>query len=117
MSTVPQAICTASNSRPLFFLSLRCLLSAAGFRVLQLAWAVDDGRGDEHGRLLHQGHLQSDRESFFRSSSSSLVQGCQIVYFQTPNPILGIGMENVNMFLVIWKILQPFGKFYGQLLI
>jgi hypothetical protein len=27
----------------------------------------------------------------------------------------GLGMENVGIFITIWNILWPFGKFYGSL--
>jgi hypothetical protein len=42
-----------------------------------------------------------------------------MVYFQTQNPRLGyiwegLGMENVGIFMTIWNILRPFGKFFGN---
>jgi hypothetical protein len=36
--------------------------------------------------------------------------------FKPKNPNLGgPGMENVGIFMTIWNILRPFGKFYGNL--
>jgi hypothetical protein len=42
-------------------------------------------------------------------------QGCQMVYFQTPNILEGFGLENVGIFNGHWNILQKFGMFYDNL--
>jgi hypothetical protein len=54
-----------------------------------------------------------------------MVQGCQMIYFQTKNPIganfVGFRFENVDIFYGhleyftdIWNILRTFGIFYGH---
>jgi hypothetical protein len=45
--------------------------------------------------------------------SKSVNQGCQMVYFQTKNPILVIFGRSCNR--RCWSILRPFGIFYGHL--
>jgi hypothetical protein len=47
------------------------------------------------------------------------VQGCQMVYFQTKNPNLGIfwwalECKMLLYFMTIWNILRPFGIIYGR---
>jgi hypothetical protein len=52
-----------------------------------------------------------------------LEQACQMVYFYTIIPYLGIifdglGMKFVGIYvyaMVIWNIMRPFGIFYGHL--
>jgi hypothetical protein len=46
-------------------------------------------------------------------------QGCQMVYFQTKDPYLGIFWKALEYtmlvyFVAIWNILQPFGVFHGH---
>jgi hypothetical protein len=51
------------------------------------------------------------------SLSETFNQGCQIVYFQTKNPNLGIlgGPWNVFVFYDHLEYLRPFGIIYGRL--
>jgi hypothetical protein len=47
-------------------------------------------------------------------------QGCQMVYFQTKNPILGnfwrvLQLKMLVYYIHIWSIFMPFGIFYSHL--
>jgi hypothetical protein len=50
-----------------------------------------------------------------------VVQGCQMVYFQTKNPNLGTfleGLRNENVgkfYIAFWNVGQPLGISYGNL--
>jgi hypothetical protein len=49
------------------------------------------------------------------STYESRYQGCQMVYFQTKNPnsglflYIGLGMENLDIFMAILVLLSQFG--------
>jgi hypothetical protein len=50
----------------------------------------------------------------------TLLQGCQMVCFQTKNPNFGkfcrvLQWKILVYFMTIWSILRPFGIFYGHL--
>jgi hypothetical protein len=55
----------------------------------------------------------------FRGSSPTIVQGCQMVCFQTKNSDLGkfwrvLQWKILVYFIAIWSILRPFGIFCGN---
>jgi hypothetical protein len=56
----------------------------------------------------------------YERSNSYVVQGCQMVYFQTKSPNLGkfwreLQLKMLVYFMDIWSILRPFGIFHSHL--
>jgi hypothetical protein len=54
-------------------------------------------------------------DNIIQPISLCIVQGCQMVYFKTKNPNLGIFWRALEYFVAIWNTLQPFGMFHGHL--